>query len=173
MQTVLEKAAKIKLLIFDVDGVLTDRNIYFADTGHEYKGFNLHDGLGIKMLLSTGVEVGVITSRDSPVVQRRMNELGVKHIYQGYEDKIHAFEDLTQKLFLAPEQVAYMGDDLPDLPLMRRSGLGIAVADAADYVRRHADWQTRALGGHGAAREACEFIMHAQNTLTTICEQYL
>lgn len=173
MRSVIEKAARIKLLIFDVDGVLTDRNIYLADTGHEYKGFNLHDGFGIKMLLRTGVEVGVITSRDSPVVQRRMNELGVKYVYQGFEDKINAFEDLTQKLLLDSKQVAFMGDDLPDLPIMRRSGFGIAVADAADYVRRHADWQTQAPGGKGAAREACEFIMHAQNTLTTICEQYL
>lgn len=173
MKTVLEKAAPIKLLIFDVDGVLTDRKIYFADDGHEYKAFNAHDGHGIKMLLSTGVEVGVITTRHSPVVERRMHELGVKHLYQGQQNKLLALETLMQTLQLPLEQIAYVGDDLPDLPIMRRVGLGIAVADACDYVCQHADWQTQAAGGKGAAREVCELIMQAQGTLEEVCERYL
>jgi 3-deoxy-D-manno-octulosonate 8-phosphate phosphatase (KDO 8-P phosphatase) len=172
-QAILLKAEKIKLVIFDVDGVLTDRKIYFADTGHEYKAFNSLDGFGIKLLLRTGVEVGIITARHSSMVQRRMQELGVKHVYQGHEDKRQALRDLIQVLGISLEQVAYVGDDLPDLPLMRQVGLGIAVADAADFVRLHADWQTQMPGGKGAAREVCELIMQAQNTLTGICEQYL
>ncbi len=173
MQNILKKAAQIKLLIFDVDGVLTDRKIYLADSGHEYKAFNSHDGFGIKMLLKSGVAVAIITTRNSPVVARRMQELGVQHIYQGQEDKRQALDDLALQLTLQLEQIAYVGDDLPDLPLMRKVGLGIAVADAAEYVRQHADWQTQAAGGKGAAREVCELIMQAQNTFIPICEQYL
>lgn len=173
MHTLPIQATHIKLVIFDVDGVLTDRKIYFADDGHEYKAFNSHDGHGIKMLLSTGVEVGIITVRNSPVVERRMQELGVKHLYQGQANKLSALESLMQKLSLSPSQIAYVGDDLPDLPLMRRVGLGIAVADACEYVRQHADWKTRAAGGKGAVREVCECIMQAQGTLQGVREQYL
>lgn len=173
MQKIIEKASKIKLVIFDVDGVLTDRKIYFADSGHEYKAFNAHDGFGIKMLMKSGVEVGIITARNSPVVLKRMQELGVKHIYQGYDDKMSALQVLIANLEIAMHQVAYVGDDLPDLPIMRRVGLGIAVADAAAFVQENADWCTHASGGRGAAREACEMIMRAQNTYQQACEQYL
>lgn len=173
MNDILDKAAKIKLIIFDVDGVLTDRKIYFADSGHEYKAFNSHDGFGIKMLLRSGVEVAIITARTSSLIVRRMQELGVTRIYQGYEEKLSALEHITEELKLDMSQIAYVGDDLPDLPLMRRVGLGIAVADAADFVLTNADWRTQAAGGRGAAREACELIMRAQNTLTSTCEQYL
>ncbi len=173
MNTILQKAAQIKLLIFDVDGVLTDRKIYFADDGHEYKAFNAHDGHGIKMLLSTGVEVGVITVRNSPIVARRMTELGVKHVYQGQANKLLALDALMQQLQLSVEQIAYVGDDLPDLPLMRRVGLGIAVADACEYIQQHADWKTHAVGGEGAAREVCELIMRAHGTLQGVYEHYL
>lgn len=172
-QSILEKAANIKLLLLDVDGVLTDRKIYFADAGHEYKAFNAHDGLGIKLLLSTKVEVGVITTRRSVVVERRMGELGVTHLYQGQEDKREALKILMEKLQLKADQIAYVGDDLPDLPLMRSVGLGIAVADACDYVRRHADWVIEAAGGRGAVREVCELIMEAQGTLSPTFERYL
>lgn len=170
---VLQKAAQIKLVIFDVDGVLTDRKIYFADNGHEYKAFNAHDGLGIKLLMSTGVEVGVITTRSSAVVERRMRELGVKHLYQGQENKQNALTSLLKELQLVPEQAAYVGDDLPDLAIMRSVGLGVAVSDACDYVRHHADWVIRAAGGKGAAREVCELVMQAQGTLSSTYERYL
>lgn len=173
MNEILKKAAKIKLLIFDVDGVLTDRKIYFADTGNEYKAFNAHDGFGIKMLLRTGVEVAIISARTSLIVQTRMHELGVRHIYQGQENKIIALEQIQQQLGLTLDQIAYLGDDLPDLPLIRRVGLGMAVADAAEFVLIHASWHTQCKGGKGAAREVCELIMQAQNTLLSTCEQYL
>lgn len=167
------QATTIKLVTFDVDGVLTDRKIYFSDSGHEYKAFNSLDGHGLKMLLKSGVQVGVITTRTSSTVERRMNELGVKYIYQGYQDKLPALEDLRQKLGLSLEQIAHVGDDLPDLPLMRRVGLGIAVADGCEYVVQHADYVTRAAGGKGAVREVCEMIMQAQGTWLPMCEGYL
>jgi 3-deoxy-D-manno-octulosonate 8-phosphate phosphatase (KDO 8-P phosphatase) len=173
MRLLPPQAAAIKLVTFDVDGVLTDRKIYFSDSGHEYKAFNSLDGHGLKMLLKSGAQVGVITTRTSPTVERRMNELGVKYIYQGYQDKMPALEDLRQKLGLSLEQIAHVGDDLPDLPLMRRVGLGIAVADGCDYVVQHADYVTRAAGGKGAVREVCELIMQAQGTWLPMCETYL
>ncbi|HVV68783.1 MAG TPA: 3-deoxy-manno-octulosonate-8-phosphatase KdsC [Gammaproteobacteria bacterium] len=173
MLKIYEKAAKIRLLLLDVDGVLTDRKIYYTDNGHECKAFNLHDGLGIKLLIRTGIEVGIITTRESPIVQRRMQELGVKHVYQGFNDKNIALEQITHSLNLTTHQIAYVGDDLPDLPIIRKVALGIAVADALEYVRNHADWITKAAGGQGAVREVCELIMHAQGTLNSVYEHYL
>jgi 3-deoxy-D-manno-octulosonate 8-phosphate phosphatase (KDO 8-P phosphatase) len=173
MQTILEKAEKIKLLLLDVDGVLTDRKIYFSDAGQEYKAFNAHDGLGIKLLRASGVEVGVITTRRSAVVERRMHELGVVHVYQGQEDKRAALKIIMEKLALTADQIAYVGDDLPDLPLMRSVGLGVAVADACEYVCLHADWVVQMDGGRGAARAVCELIMQAQGTWSSTVENYL
>lgn len=170
--SILEKAAHIKLLILDVDGVLTDRKIYFSDSGGEYKAFNSLDGFGIKMLQSTGVQVGIITARFSSIVKRRMDELGVSQVYQGQQDKRQAFHEMMETLNLTAQQVAYLGDDLPDLPLILQSGLGMAVADAAPYVRLHADYLTQAAGGQGAVREVCELIMQAQGTLAQVCDQY-
>lgn len=173
MQKILEKAAQIQLLLLDVDGVLTDRKIYYTDNGHECKAFNLHDGLGIKLLIQTGVEVGIITTRESSIVQKRMQELGVKHVYQGYSDKNIALEHITQSLKFNTQHIAYVGDDLPDLAIIRKVGLGIAVLDAIEYVRTHADWVTQAAGGQGAVREVCELIMRAQGTLSSTYEHYL
>ena len=158
-----QKAAKIKLLILDVDGVLTDGKIYISDSGIEYKGFYSKDGVGIKLLLKAGVEVAIISGRESVAVNHRMNGLGVKYIYQNQDDKIKAFDELKQDLNLKNEQIAYVGDDLPDLAAMLKSGLGIAVANAADTVKQQADWVTNTCGGMGAVREACELIMQAQN----------
>jgi len=154
MKDVIHKAAKIKLLIFDVDGVLTDGKIYLTDSNNEYKAFYTRDGVGIKLLLKSGVEVGIITGRNSPMVSQRMQQLGVKHILQGQNDKLKAFEDLVNQLELDYEETAFMGDDVLDLPAMRRSGLSIAVADAAPIVLKNSDWITTAKGGRGAAREA-------------------
>ncbi len=172
-ETILLKAKQIRLMIFDVDGVLTDRNIYLSDQGHEYKAFNTHDGFGIKMLLKNGIEVGVITARNSSIVQKRMDELGVKHVFQGQENKLKAYEALIKNLALQNEQVGYVGDDLPDVPIMRRVGLSIAVADAVDFVKHHAHWQTTLKGGKGAVRETCDLILLAQNQLQPLYEQYL
>lgn len=173
MNSLMQKAAAIKLVIFDVDGVLTDGRLYLGETQEIFKPFHIHDGLGIKLLLQTGVEIAIISGRESPIVQQRLLDLGVEHIYQGQTDKVPSFEMLLQKLRLTADQVAYVGDDLPDLPLIRRAGLGITVANAPAFLKEHADWQTQAIGGQGVAREVCEFIMQAQGTLANILQSYL
>jgi len=173
MQDVLEKASCIRLVIFDVDGVLTDGSLYLGNNGEEFKTFNIKDGLGIKLLMQFGVDVGVITGRSSKLVAQRMESLGVKHIYQGQAEKLPAYQGLLAKLELDPEQVAYVGDDLIDLPLMRRTGLAVAVQDAHSLVKLHAHWQTPSAGGRGAARDVCELIMKAQGTLDEAYQAYL
>jgi 3-deoxy-D-manno-octulosonate 8-phosphate phosphatase (KDO 8-P phosphatase) len=173
MQEILAKASKIRLVIFDVDGVLTDGSIYFGDDGQEYKAFNTKDGLGMKMLQSTGVEIGIITGRSSHVVAIRMEGLGIRHVYQGQQHKLPAYEELKTKLQLDDSQVAYVGDDVVDLPIMRRVGLAVAVRDAHHLARQHAHWQTENNGGRGAAREVCELVMEAQGTLKLSLGKYL
>ena len=173
MQDVIQRAAHIRLVIFDVDGVLTDGSLYFGDDGLEYKAFNVRDGQGMGMLQKTGVDLAVISGRRSEVVRIRMEGLGVTHVYQGLQDKLPAYEELKQTLGLADAAIAYVGDDLIDLSIMRRVGLAIAVEDAHPLVRQHAHWCTRAPGGRGAAREVCELIMEAQGTLEPILSRYL
>jgi len=170
---VSEKAKQIRLVIFDVDGVLTDSRLYFGDNSVEYKTFNSKDGLGIKLLQETGVEVGIITGRRSNVVQLRTESLGIKHLYQGQTDKLPAYEKLKADLRLKDEQIAYAGDDFPDLPVMEKVGLSIAVLDAHPIVKDRADYTTAASGGTGAAREICELIMHAQDTFDGILSTYI
>jgi len=167
MRDILDKAAQIRLVIFDVDGVLTDGSLYLGDDGQEYKAFYARDGLGMKMLQDTGVEIGVITGRTSQVVAHRMNSLGIQHVFQGRIEKLPAFEELCALLRLDTSQVAYVGDDVIDLPVLRRVGLAVAVADAHPLVIRHAHWHTPSPGGRGAARDVCELIMQAQNTWLT------
>lgn len=159
------RARRIRLAIFDVDGVLTDGKLYFLVDGSEFKTFNTLDGHGIKMLIASGVRTAIITGRDTPVVERRARNLGIQHLYQGREDKLAVLDELLGELGLGYEQVAYLGDDLPDLPVIRRVGLGMAVASADPFVRQHAHGVTAARGGEGAAREFCELIMRAQGTL--------
>lgn len=173
MQDILEKAAQIRLVIFDVDGVLTDGSLYLGDDGQEYKAFNSKDGLGMKMLRASGVEIGIITARTSQVVAKRMESLDIQHVYQGREDKLPAFEELIEKLQLSETRVAYVGDDVVDLPIMRRVGLAIAVQDAHKIVMQHAHWQTGSPGGRGAAREVCELLMEAQGILQAALARYL
>lgn len=170
---VLAKAALIKLVIFDVDGVLTDGCLHLGPHSEEHKIFHIHDGLGIKLLQQSGIEVGIITSRRSLVVAQRMAYLGIKHVYQGAADKLPVFNELISKLKLEIKEVAYAGDDLPDLPLIRRAGLGIAVANARAIVKQHAAWITSIQGGEGAVREICELIMQAQGTLESAFQNYL
>jgi 3-deoxy-D-manno-octulosonate 8-phosphate phosphatase (KDO 8-P phosphatase) len=170
--TLQEKAAKIKLAIFDVDGVLTDGRLYFDANSNEQKVFYVHDGLGIKMLQDSGVKIAIISSRESSIVTKRMQSLGVEFIYQGQKYKRVAFNNLLNQLNLKPEQVAYVGDDLPDLYLIKTAGLGIAVANAVSVVRENATWCTEKNGGQGAVREVCEFIMQAQGTLDNAIEKY-
>lgn len=169
----MEKAAKIRLVIFDVDGVLTDGSLFYGDDGQEYKAFNSRDGHGMKMLQSTGVEIGIITGRTSRVVQLRMENLGISHVFQGKLDKLPAFDDLTGKLGLSNEQVAYVGDDVVDLPILVRVGLAIAVQDAHPLVKQHSHWITPSPGGRAAARDVCELIMQAQGNLEALLNSYL
>jgi 3-deoxy-D-manno-octulosonate 8-phosphate phosphatase (KDO 8-P phosphatase) len=157
-----DRASRIKLAIFDVDGVLTDGRLIYAEDGHELKAFHVHDGLGLKRLLANHIEVAVITARISMIVTERMADLGVAHVYQGQDDKLACFEQLLHALKLAPEETAYTGDDLPDLAVMQRVGLAVAVANAHPWVRERAHWRTRLAGGSGAAREVCDLILAAQ-----------
>lgn len=173
MQDLLDKAAQIRLVIFDVDGVLTNGSLFLGDDGQEYKAFNTKDGHGMKMLQASGVEIGVITGRTSQVVALRMEGLGIRHLYQGQREKLPAYEALKAELGLRDEQIAYVGDDVVDLPIMRRVGLAIAVQDAHHLVTRHAHWQTENGGGKGAAREVCELLMEAQGTLDAALQHYL
>jgi len=173
MQDILDKAAHVKLVIFDVDGVLTDGRIIIGDDGQEYKGFFTRDGHGIKMLQTTGVEIGIITGRTSKVVEHRMASLGIKHVYQGRLEKLPAFEQLIAQLRVVPHEVAYVGDDVVDLPIMRRVGLAVAVQDAHPLVVQHAHWQAPHGGGRGAARDVCELIMEAQGHLQEKWQHYL
>jgi len=159
---VRDRAARIKLAVFDVDGVLTDGRLIYAEDGHELKSFHVHDGLGLKRLLANHVEVAVITARMSMIVTERMADLGVAHVYQGQDDKLACLEQLMHALKLEPEAVAYTGDDLPDLAAMQRAGFAVAVANAHPWVREHAHWRTRLAGGAGAAREVCDLILAAQ-----------
>jgi 3-deoxy-D-manno-octulosonate 8-phosphate phosphatase (KDO 8-P phosphatase) len=171
--TLSDSAKKIRLAIFDMDGVLTDGKLYLLDDGQNLKAFHCHDGLGIKLLARTGIITAVITTHRSPLIDKRMAQLQVAHVYQGIENKITAYEDLIAKLKLRDEEVAYMGDDLPDIAIIRRVGLGIAVANAADMVKQFARYTTRRNGGEGAVREVCELILHAQNTFKDVHEAFL
>lgn len=165
MNDVQQKAQLIRLVIFDVDGVLTDGSLFLGDDGQEYKAFNSRDGHGMVTLLETGVKIAVITGRESKVVQLRMEQIGIEHVYQGCRDKLPPYLEIKAKLGLTDAQVAYIGDDVIDLPVMRRVGLAIAVPDGHPLVKKHAHWQTYHPGGHGAARDVCELIMQAQGTL--------
>ncbi len=171
-EKVLKKAEKLKLLILDVDGVLTDGRLFFDDAGVEYKCFHARDGHGIKLLRQTGVEIAVISGRKSNSVAIRMKNLGIDLVYQGHENKISAFHEILAQLNLKPEQAAHVGDDLLDLPLMKRAGLAIAVNDANFAVKRYADWCTDTPGGLGAVREVCDMIMHAQGNFEQVLGQY-
>lgn len=173
MQDIMAKATAIRLVIFDVDGVLTDASLFIGDDGQEYKAFNSRDGHGMKMLQASGVDIGIITGRTSQVVKYRMDGLGIKHVYQGQLDKLPAFEELIQRLGLVPEQVAYVGDDVVDLPILIRAGLAIAVQDAHPLVKQHSHWITPHPGGRAAARDVCELIMQAQGTLESQLGKYL
>jgi 3-deoxy-D-manno-octulosonate 8-phosphate phosphatase (KDO 8-P phosphatase) len=161
----LKRAKGLKLMIFDVDGVMTDGTLYYSERGEELKAFNIQDGHGIKMLKQYGVEVALITARRSRAVELRAVNLGIAHLYQGVEDKRGAYAALLEQLGLASEQSGYMGDDLLDLPLITRCGFAATVAAAPEAVRKRAHYVARTLGGHGAVREVCEFILRAQGML--------
>lgn len=170
----LEGIAKnIKLLIMDVDGVLTDGRIILDNEGNEFKAFNVRDGHGIRMLIKAGLHVAIITGRDSRVVARRAKELGITEVYQGRHKKADTFDQLIKKLKLAKEEVAYIGDDIVDIPIFRRAGLAVAVADATDEAKAYAMMVTEKCGGRGAVREACDFLLKAKGVWEAAMREYL
>ncbi|WP_148863423.1 3-deoxy-manno-octulosonate-8-phosphatase KdsC [Marinobacter fonticola] len=164
----ITKAASIRLLALDVDGIMTDGRLYFTAQGDELKAFNILDGHGIKQLRRSGIEVAVITGRSSPLTARRARDLGIQHVYQGREDKEAALRELLSELNISNEAAAYMGDDLPDLGAIMLAGLGISVPNGHWYVREQADYCTEAAGGEGAVREICDLILQAQNKLADL-----
>lgn len=173
MLSLTEKAKTIRLVIFDVDGVLTTGGLYYDANGMELKKFHVHDGQGMKALQKLGIAVAVITARQSNSVTKRMQELDIQYVYQNQTDKLPAYEDLKQKLHLSDENIAYVGDDLADLPLLRRAGLAVTVANAPPIMQQHVDWTTKLKGGKGAAREICDFIIDAQGLSARMVEPYL
>ena len=167
------RAKNLKLMVFDVDGVMTDGTLYYSERGEELKAFNIRDGLGIKLLRQYGVEVALITARSSRAVELRAANLGIAHLYQGAEDKRGAYAALLARLALAAEQSGYMGDDLLDLALITRCGFAATVPAAPQAVKSRAHYVTQAHGGHGAVREVCEFILRAQGTLERAISAHL
>lgn len=160
-----QRLQQIRCVIFDVDGVLTDGRLYYDNHGNEFKAFHVHDGHGMKMLQASGITVAIITARQSDLVRKRMDDLGIEHVFQGARDKLIAFETLLTRLKLTAEQVCYMGDDCLDLPVMRRCGLAVSVANAQPISKQYAHFITERKGGEGAARELCERILAAQGKL--------
>jgi 3-deoxy-D-manno-octulosonate 8-phosphate phosphatase (KDO 8-P phosphatase) len=167
-----EKAKKIKCLICDVDGVLTDGRLYIDNFGNEQKAFNVQDGMGLKLLMSAGIEVAVITTARAPLVDLRMKQLNIRHYFKGQLEKETAYETLKSQLQLPDHAFAYIGDDLPDLPILKRVGLSIAVANAVPQVKEAALWTTQFSGGMGAVREACDFILNAQGKFDAALQGY-
>ncbi len=167
------KAAEVRLLALDVDGVMTDGKLLFSAQGDELKAFNILDGHGIKQLMAAGIEVAIITGRNSPLTARRASDLGIRRILQGREDKRVALLELAADCQLAPDALAYMGDDLPDLSAIQLAGLGVTVPNGHWFVRQHADHCTQAGGGAGAVRELADLILDAQGLLCHALQQYL
>lgn len=169
---VINKAKSIKLLICDIDGVFSDGLIYMGNQGEELKTFNAKDGFGVKALMNSGVEVAVITGRSSEIVNQRMKSLGVKYVYQGMEDKITGFNQLCQQMQLTPQQVAYIGDDYPDIPVMQKVGLAVSVADGHPYVKQLAHYNTTKKGGYGAVRELTDLLIMVQQGEEALTQQF-
>lgn len=170
---VQERAARIKLLLMDCDGVLTDGRIWILENGEDQKAFHTRDGLGIDLLHRAGLKSGIISGRTSSALERRAQSLGVSYLWQGRDDKRQAFADTLAQAQVSNEEVAFVGDDLTDLPLMGQSGLAIAVADAVAEVRERAHYVTQANGGRGAVREAIELILKAQGRWDDLIKSYL
>ncbi|HEJ9487266.1 MULTISPECIES: 3-deoxy-manno-octulosonate-8-phosphatase KdsC [Proteus] len=164
-EQIIKKAEKIQLLICDVDGVMSDGLIYMGNNGEELKAFNVRDGYGIRCLLTSGIEVAIITGRQSKLLEDRAKTLGITYLYQGQHNKLLAYQQLLDTLNLKPEQTAYIGDDLIDLPVMEKVGLSVAVADAHPLLTPRANYVTRISGGRGAVRELCDLILLAQGRL--------
>jgi 3-deoxy-D-manno-octulosonate 8-phosphate phosphatase (KDO 8-P phosphatase) len=166
------RAAAIELLLLDVDGVLTDGRLMYTDTGDEVKRFHVRDGSGVKMWQSLGLKIAVISGRTSKAVERRAKELGIEPVIQGQSEKLPAFHSLLDEVKLRPEQVCAVGDDLPDLPILLRCGLSVAVADACPEVRATAQYTTTAVGGAGAVREAIEWLLKCRGQWDGVVQRF-
>jgi 3-deoxy-D-manno-octulosonate 8-phosphate phosphatase (KDO 8-P phosphatase) len=166
-----QKCKNIKLILFDVDGVLTDGGIIYNDHGKEIKVFNVKDGLGIRLLMRAKIQVGIVSGRSSEALRHRCQNLGITLVYEGVRDKGTLFDEIVETTGYHPEEIAFMGDDLPDLPIMRKVGLSIAVADAHEIIIAEADMITCANGGCGAVREVCEKILKIQGCWENLMDQ--
>ncbi|MBN2254385.1 MAG: HAD-IIIA family hydrolase [Deltaproteobacteria bacterium] len=167
-----EKIRHVSFLILDVDGVMTDGRIIIDDAGNETKQFHVRDGHGLKLLMRVGIEVIVITGRTSEVVEHRARELGIHEVHQGSKDKVAVLEEIMARRNITGENIAYMGDDIVDVPVFRKVGFAVAVADASDDAREAADYITGNSGGNGAVREICELILKVQNKWDTVVSRY-
>jgi 3-deoxy-D-manno-octulosonate 8-phosphate phosphatase (KDO 8-P phosphatase) len=169
----LKRAKRVRLMVFDVDGVLTDGRLWYGPSGEALKAFHVLDGHGVKMLAQSGVAVAILSGRSSPAVAQRAAELGIAHVLQGVDDKLAAFGPLAARLGVTVDQTGFMGDEVTDLPLLRRCALACAPRGAHGLVLKHAHYVARAPAGGGAAREVCEFLMRAQGTLEAALGRYL
>ncbi|WPM31798.1 HAD-IIIA family hydrolase [Hydrogenobacter sp. T-2] len=167
-----DRALKIKLLLLDVDGVLTDGRLYYTSRGEEIKVFNVRDGLGIKLAQRAGIRIGVISGRNSEALINRLKELKVDEVHLGYNQKLPVLEDIINRLSLSLEEIAFLGDDYVDLPILRRVGFPMAVLDAPEEIKKHALYITKSRGGHGAVRDAIEFILKLRGQWEEVISQY-
>lgn len=168
-----ERARNLRLMAFDVDGVLTDGTLFVAAGGEEFKAFNILDGHGIRMLRASGMQLAILSGRDSAAVTRRAQELGIEHVQQGIAEKLPAFEALCARSGVKADQCGFVGDDYPDLPVLLRCGFAASVPGAPEAVRSRVHYVTRAAGGRGAVREVCEFVLDAQGKLDVALGKYL
>lgn len=167
-----EKARAVRLLVLDVDGVMTDGKIIMDDKGCETKNFNVKDGHGIKILMRYGIDVVLLTGRRSGVVEHRAKDLGIGEVHQGIHNKLEISDEILEKRFLKYENLAYIGDDIVDIPLLKKAGFSVAVADATAEVKKCVDYITNKIGGHGAVREVCELILKAQDKWKDVAMRY-
>jgi 3-deoxy-D-manno-octulosonate 8-phosphate phosphatase (KDO 8-P phosphatase) len=171
--SIQRRASQVKLLLMDCDGVLTDGRIWILESGEDQKAFNTRDGLGLDLLHRAGLRSGIISGRRSSAVARRSQALGMSFVRQGCENKLEAFNEILAEAELTPNEVAFIGDDLNDIPLMRRSELAVAVADASEETKHHAHLVTKASGGSGAVRETVELILKAQHRWNHLVQLFL
>lgn len=168
----IERIKRIKLMVFDVDGVLTDGSIIYLDNGTEMKIFDVQDGHGLKLLLRAGIELALLSGRYSKITERRAEELGIKHVYQNVKRKLDAYEDIVNRLNFQPHEIGYMGDDLIDIPVMKRVGWAVTVPNANIYVFPYAHYITKKTGGRGACREVCDIVLQVKGLWKSVTSRY-
>lgn len=169
----IEQLSAIRMLILDVDGILTDGLIYYIDAEQDARAFHIQDGQGLKMLLTTGIHVAIISGKDSKALRRRVDELGITEFYLGQEEKLTAFNNIKTKYALSDAEIAYMGDDMPDLPILRRVGFAATVVSAPEDIKTHAHYVTKAEGGRGAVREVTDMILKSSHRYQDLLNTYL